>query len=833
MTVTSNTSTSRQFFALVKKHHLRRTRDRAQLVNAFFTPLYYLFILIILNNASSRRSNVFSNTPLPYLTQDTCSPMKQPGCIHFAYVSSDSSNAVISELQRLMNQSEPNPVIMKGFNSRQELNEYYQKDPANSPIVVGADFSPPPRIGNFTLPNNLIYYTLLGKYSAVLRGFITTRVATLQTYMDRAIANTIFSLSNNQTRLSSPLPLKGSNNKDSIVQESSIPNPYFVSGTSFLLPYMIIFAFQPLFYISLSMVSEEKQSRLRGMLTAIGCSHLVYLASVWAIHAFYGTLISLIVSGIGYAGSLYGSVAFYKIFMVNWFFSLCNVSIGVAAGTVTSDVKKANSIAFAYTVSSLTLFGLFQVFIFGKADFDYRVEWLTFLSPPVGFARSMDLISQAAPRKLDMTFLLNDPKSPLARAVVMFGFSMIGFFVLAWYLDRLFPGPGDHGLPWWFPLSPSFWRDTPESSFVLVKAPTNLSEKGSDFIEVDNLEEPSVIEVKNLRKVYKTKVKGKRAKVVAVDNLNLRAKRDEILGILGHNGAGKTTAFSMITGQLLATAGQISVDGLDVPTGDRSSPSPALYNQLARVRSRLGICPQYDILPSYLRALEVLTLFAEVKGIKVGNGTREELESYLSNLLHSVDLDAPHQLQIPVSKFSGGMRRKVSVLLALMGDPKIVVLDEPTTGMDVYARSAVWKLIQESKQGRCVLLTTHSMEEADALSDRIAIISKGALKALGSSLFLKRQFGITYRLCFEKGEQTDTAALLKFVKSKFAASELAEERKNELVIALPADDNPSARFPQFFDELGVVLKQTGVVSMGLTLTTLEDVFMKFQHDDEE
>ena len=151
------------------------------------------------------------------------------------------------------------------------------------------------------------------------------------------------------------------------------------------------------------------------------------------------------------------------------------------------------------------------------------------------------------------------------------------------------------------------------------------------------------------------------------------------------------------------------------------------------MKENVGVCPQHDVLYDNLTAGEHVELFGGMKG-----------EVDVMGALNSVDL-GPKRDEL-VKTFSGGQKRRLSVALSLLGDPKLIVLDEPTTGMDVVARQSVWKMIESRKEGRCIILTTHSMEEADALGDRVVVIGKGKVQAQGTSLDLKNEFGIGFHL---------------------------------------------------------------------------------------
>lgn len=258
--------------------------------------------------------------------------------------------------------------------------------------------------------------------------------------------------------------------------------------------------------------------------------------------------------------------------------------------------------------------------------------------------------------------------------------------------------------------------------------------------------------------LYKSYYKCKRPEIKAVNGINLTIYEGQITAILGHNGAGKTTLFNILTGLTAPTTGTALIFGHDV----RDS------NDMWMIRNMTGVCPQHDILFDLLTPREHLEFFAAVRGIprpKIQHeASRKTIYSSLmlyfsvylcviSIFLGNVqvkktlkDIDLVEKADTYVKYLSGGQKRKLSVGIAIIGDPKIIILDEPTAGVDPYSRRQLWSLLQSRRHGKVILLTTHFMDEADILADRKAVISKGKLRCCGSSLFLKNKFGIGYHL---------------------------------------------------------------------------------------
>uniref|UniRef100_A0A8C9PG07 ABC transporter domain-containing protein n=1 Tax=Spermophilus dauricus TaxID=99837 RepID=A0A8C9PG07_SPEDA len=222
--------------------------------------------------------------------------------------------------------------------------------------------------------------------------------------------------------------------------------------------------------------------------------------------------------------------------------------------------------------------------------------------------------------------------------------------------------------------------------------------------------------VKNLVKIFEP---GTRP---AVDRLNITFYENQITAFLGHNGAGKTTTLSILTDLLLVTSETVLIAGKDIETS------------LDAVRQSLGMCPQHNILFQHLTVAEHILFYAQLKG-----KSWEEAQLGMEAMLEDTGLH--HKRNEEAQDLSGGMQRKLSVALAFVGDAKVVILDEPTSGVDPYSRRSIWDLLLKYRSGRTIIMSTHHMDEADLLGDRIAIISQGRLYCSGTPLFLKNCFG--------------------------------------------------------------------------------------------
>ena len=233
------------------------------------------------------------------------------------------------------------------------------------------------------------------------------------------------------------------------------------------------------------------------------------------------------------------------------------------------------------------------------------------------------------------------------------------------------------------------------------------------------------VRVVNLQKKFTSCLPCGSKEVNAVNGVSFVVEYGEIFCLLGHNGAGKTTTINMLTGLFDPSDGGASICGYDVLT------------EMDSVRKNLGVCPQHDILWNELTPYEHLHLFSTLKGVK-----KEDVNSSIDKLLEQVNLS--HVRSSQVGTFSGGMKRRLSVAISAIGNPKVIYFDEPSTGLDPVSRAQLWKLIEGLKEERALILTTHSMEEADTLATRIGIMANGRMKCIGNGLHLKNKFGTGY-----------------------------------------------------------------------------------------
>ncbi|PAV69108.1 hypothetical protein WR25_25106 [Diploscapter pachys] len=369
--------------------------------------------------------------------------------------------------------------------------------------------------------------------------------------------------------------------------------------------------------------------------------------------------------------------------------------------------------------------------------------------------------------------------------------------IAAWYISAIFPGAYGVGRKWYFPFTLSYWLPNSRGNEVNDIGDQFESIPASDSFESEPVGQKMTVHISGLSKIYSNGTK-------ALDNLHLRLYESSITALLGHNGAGKTTTMSLLCGFYKPSSGTARICGFDI------------RSDLRRVRDVLGLCPQHNVLFTHLTVAEQLKFFAVIKGVSNSEQVDEILESV--SLTHKRDALA--------GTLSGGMKRRLSIGIALIGGSKFVILDEPTAGVDVTARKEIWKLLQKNKTGRTILLSTHHMDEADVLSDRIAILSEGKLVSLGSSVFLKNRYGQNLNLIICKNERSGvySPAIEEILSQPILSIQFLDENEKELIFLIPIDID-SETLEKFFVWLDTRCRELNLGDYGISAPNLQQVIV--------
>ena len=324
-----------------------------------------------------------------------------------------------------------------------------------------------------------------------------------------------------------------------------------------------------------------------------------------------------------------------------------------------------------------------------------------------------------------------------------------------------------------------------------------------------------VFEIRNLVKIF-----GDGKKAVAGVNLNFY--KDEIFALLGHNGAGKTTIISMLTGMYEATKGKALYNGINILQSDN----------MDVFREKLGICPQHDTLFEDLNIREHLEMFAIFKGVSSSN-VKQEVDKVLR------DFQMENIQTMLARNLSAGQRRKLSISISLIGGSQVIFLDEPSSGMDITSRRNLWEILKRQCDDKIIILTTHYMEEASVLGKRIGIIHAGRMKCIGSPLFLIEKYGKYMSLNVTKEDDADNDQIVDFI-TNLANNVEYEVLSEEIMFRIPVKKEEiidgkkikkNIDFSNFFNELDENIKNLNIKSYSVSMPTLEDVFLNVAAED--
>ncbi|WAQ96399.1 ABCAC-like protein [Mya arenaria] len=368
------------------------------------------------------------------------------------------------------------------------------------------------------------------------------------------------------------------------------------------------------------------------------------------------------------------------------------------------------------------------------------------------------------------------------------------YFILGWYVRNVKPGKFGVSAPWYFPLSPSYWCCSlgggREEAYTPSQSEQNI------FSEPVQKTSPVVLSARGLSKTYSD---GTRA----VTNLNLDIHSGDITTLLGHNGAAKTTTMNMLVGLLEPTNGNVRL----------------LNRPLGEMRGSIGMCSQGNALYEYMTVKEHMQFYSSIKDSYNALSAKDEIRQLLK------DVDLYYCRHTLVKNLSGGMQRRLSIALAFVGGSKVVILDEPTSGVDPSGRRAIWNLIIRRKDGVAILLSTHHLDEADIISDQIAVLHEGRLLCHGSPMYLKQHLASGHRIIVTSlSDNPDPVSILSVMKAWIPAAKLQQVSGGDMTFTLPAAS--SAAFHEMFQDLESKKRELNIESYGISDPQLQEVFLK-------
>ncbi|XP_050517580.1 phospholipid-transporting ATPase ABCA3-like isoform X2 [Diabrotica virgifera virgifera] len=558
-------------------------------------------------------------------------------------------------------------------------------------------------------------------------------------------------------------------------------------------------------------ITTEKEKQLKESMKIMGLPNWLHWLA-WFVKCFIFVIISVALMVVllkvrWYSNTEFTVFTYADPFVLFVFLLLYCCSMITFCFALSVFFSKANTAA---TMAGLAWFISYAPYLFMQnnyTDLALSTKLLTSLLPNTAMAFGFQVVLMYEGTGDGVTwstlFKPNTPDDTLSLGLIwiMIIINTIIYLLIALYIEAVFPGEYGVAEKWYFPFTKKYWCGK-----GAVSDYNNYNDhSANEFFETEPNLRPG-IQIFNLKKAF--------GKKTAVRNLSLNMFENQITVLLGHNGAGKTTTMSMLTGMISPTNGTAKINGHDIRL------------DIAGVRNSLGLCPQHNIIFDELTVEEHLYFFSKLKGLSKSKITAE-IDKYVKLL----DLEPKRKEKS--STLSGGMKRKLCVGMALCGNSKVVMLDEPTAGMDPSARRVLWELLQKQKEGRTILLSTHFMDEADLLGDRIAIMAGGELQCCGSSFFLKKKYGAGYSLIMDKAKTCNPHKVTELLKKFIPEIEIHSNVGSELTYLLSENNAPV--FEAMLKQIEQESNELGIRSYGISLTTMEEVFMKVgaDHGQEE
>ncbi|GAM21696.1 hypothetical protein SAMD00019534_048710 [Acytostelium subglobosum LB1] len=572
----------------------------------------------------------------------------------------------------------------------------------------------------------------------------------------------------------------------------------------------------PLFVFSIVL---EKQERLRDMCLMMGLKMRNYWIVTYLFNflLYFCALVIVVGISMAFRFSVFTDGSGFAMFLLLFGWGNAMITFSFFLSTLFKRTRTATVTCYFLLIISVIVNLVLSAELWQNSPPPMAYYWY----PLFAFYRGLTEISSLCGLNMCPQWSAYTWSFEPSRIIFWLYMDSLFYLVLALYLDQVLPREFGVPQPPLFFMQPLFdWIkkkrqlqvSTPEEQvFLINESSPDVPDEAEDE-DVANeksriinhqISMSAPIIISNLSKHYDGRPKP------ALDKLYLTIDSGECFGLLGPNGAGKTTTISLLTGLYRPSSGFARVGGFDIAT------------QMDYIHRIVGVCPQFDTLWEDLSCVETLLFYARLKGVPI----KDELEHVHDTLRDVALYEFKDRL---VKELSGGMKRRLSVAVSITGNSKIVFLDEPTTGLDPKTRRELWAILNKLKHGKCIILTTHSMEEADVLSTRIGIMSQGKLQCVGPQQHLKSKFGEGYSLKLNvhpsHPEYDPTSLIQKFAPEAI----LIESFSGSFVYRLPKDTLISDLFTFMLQN-----KETNhVTEWGIQQTSLEDVFLKIAASDD-
>ena len=574
-----------------------------------------------------------------------------------------------------------------------------------------------------------------------------------------------------------------------------------ITVPSSLLSFILTLQFSLIAYnINMRMI-DEKESKLNILLERHGITYFKYMLS-WLftfIALFLFSIISFILLIYGEAN---GHIILFILNII--LFTLALFSVCVLFTTCINTTKTGSTAIKFYNFSSIFIgfaIVLPKTLKFTKIFFAFIPQinyfmnhWTTYC-----FGNFKELSGDLV--------ILRTAKMSYIETLVMYIVEIIFYLGLTWFIQSY----KNSGLPFCLFLKSIFTKVSRNDNIKLINQEDDTLTEAKFEKNFQELSEINKHKFDNNQCLKLVKVSKNFDELKAVNNFTGELFSDEIFCLLGHNGAGKSTTINMISGVFPPDSGDIFLDGHSLVTN-----KDYLY-------SNLGLCQQEDIFFDYLTVEEHLEYMCQIKGSKVNH-------QEINELIAKIDL--AQKKNALCSTLSGGQKRKLCIALALIGNSKIILLDEPTSGMDVMARRSLWEFLKNYKKDKIILLTTHFLDEAEYLGDRIGIMTDGQFICCGTSSYLKSKYPCGFNINLLINNNTfDESNKNKFFDQIIKYEPKAEIKIDSKYIFSINIQSNNKNIDEIFNYIEEVKTEFGIEDYTVGSTSLEDVFLKLNNKE--
>ena len=579
----------------------------------------------------------------------------------------------------------------------------------------------------------------------------------------------------------------------------SVKNPRNYDIIEVMLSYLITMQFTFVFLSFSIQMLEEKEQKLEKLLERQGITLFKYLFS-WLINFFIASILTnlaIILGGYQILQSLYG-IYILDLFLFNLsLFSLLLLIVTLSknkqTGLILVNLIGFGSLVFGYILTQGSPHQVIQIL------FNFLPNANIFCS--IKLIIKLQFIGKYSYDNLR----LNYNGISYLDTLIMFIVEII-FYTCASLFIRSYQNSGLDFINF---LKSIFIKVSRKTDLLIDETKNNLIEEDIQTINHEELTEKNILLKNQNAYLNISNVTRKYDELIAVNNFNGELFKNEIFCLLGHNGAGKTTLIKMISGAEDPDNGDIFLNNISVVTNKKY------------LFQNIGLCQQDDIFFDYLTVYEHLKYMMEIKGIK---SDVQQINTFINRI------DLVQKKDALCKTLSGGEKRKLCVALALIGNSELVLLDEPTSGMDIISKRALWDFLKEFKNNKIIILTTHSLDEAEYLGDRIGIMTNGHFICSGTSSYLKSKYPCGFNLnllvnsnvCTNEKKQKLYNELIKYEPN------LEIKISSKGLFSLNIQSN-NQNIKEIFYIITNNKEEYGIEDYTVSSTSLEDVFLKLNH----